>query len=478
MFNHGINTVKSATDFGALVIANVGVPMYFGCAPVHMGGGFTGKPQIFNTFDAAASALGYSEDWRDANGDPKWNLCQAMYAQFEVFGKGPAIFYNLFDPATNKSAVTADDYDVSDHKVKLPQDGLIDAGLVVKNSSDTLTKGTQYEAYYDGENLIIELLDPASDSAYAATSLNIAYNTASLTAINAAAIIAAVEKTEDCKALFGIVPDLLCAPGWGQNPTVAGTLAAKAPNINGLYKAKAVVDLSTAAAGGADTYDEVATVKAAGGYTDENMIVCWGLAKIGDRLYDLSTLLCGLMGTIDAGNEGVPFETPSNKALGISGLYTKAGGDILLTVGQADTVSVTAGVVTALNYNGWRLWGNYTGCFPGSADPAKKFICTSRMIDFLCNTFVERYWQYVDRPLTAALIDAVVNDFNAYLDGLTAEGMLYGGRIEYVEKNNPLENLMAGRFRLDATVASPVPVERIDMFIEFDPELLAAAITG
>ena len=155
MFNHGINTVKSATDFGALVIANVGVPMYFGCAPVHMGGGFTGKPQIFNTFDAAASALGYSEDWRDANGDPKWNLCQAMYAQFEVFGKGPAIFYNLFDPATNKSAVTADDYDVSDHKVKLPQDGLIDAGLVVKNSSDTLTKGTQYEAYYDGENLVL-----------------------------------------------------------------------------------------------------------------------------------------------------------------------------------------------------------------------------------------------------------------------------------------------------------------------------------
>lgn len=478
MFNHGINTVKSATDFGTLVTSNVGVPIYFGCAPVHTGGGYTGKPQIFYNYAAAVEALGFSEDWRTAGGDPKWNLCQAMYAQFRVFGRGPAVFYNLFDPATNKTAVAAADFDVSDHKVKLPQDGLIDAGLVVKNSSDTLTKGTQYEAYYDGEDMVIELLDPVSDSAYAATSLNIAYNKADLTGITATAIATAVEKIEGCKAMLGIVPDLLCAPGWTQTASVAAVLAAKAPNINGLYKAKAVVDLSTAASGGADTYDEVLTVKNNGGYTDENMIVCWGLAKIGNRLFDLSTLVCGLIGTIDAGNGGVPYETPSNKTLPISGLYTAAGGEILLTVGQADAVSVADGVVTALNYNGWRLWGNHTGCFPGTNDPAKSFICTSRVLDFLCNVFVERFWNFVDRPLTTALIDAIVNGFNAYLDGLTADGMLYGGRIEYVEDNNPAADLLAGRFRLDATVASPVPAERIDMYIEFDTELLTAAITG
>ena len=84
----------------------------------------------------------------------------------------------------------------------------------------------------------------------------VSYNAAKLDAITAADIEAAIEKIEECKALFGIVPDLICCPGWSQTPSVAAVMAAKAPSINGLFKGKAVVDIDTDATNGADSYSE------------------------------------------------------------------------------------------------------------------------------------------------------------------------------------------------------------------------------
>ena len=100
------------------------------------------------------------------------------------------------------------------------------------------------------------------------------------------------------------------------------------------------------------------------------------------------------------------------------------------------------------------------------------------MQDFICNTFVKTYWSYLDKPLTRVLIDAIVNSFNSWLAGLTHEGKLYKGEIAYVEDNNPTANLIAGHFRLDATVASPVPAQRADLFVEFDVDALTEALNG
>ena len=55
---------------------------------------------------------------------------------------------------------------------------------------------------------------------------------------------AAVEQIELCLTMFGIVPDLIMAPGFSQDATVAAVMDAKAGSINGMFTGKALVDIS------------------------------------------------------------------------------------------------------------------------------------------------------------------------------------------------------------------------------------------
>lgn len=471
--DHGINTYKVDTQFTGVTKAQVGIPLFVGAMPIHKSGAtYDAKPMLINNFEEFR-AIGYSDAWRDAGGAPKWNLCQAAYAFLRLHAMSPAIFVNVYDPATHKTAVAEATMTVSEHTVTLPEDAIDDAGLVVKKDSTTLVKGTDYDVIYTDNACVIEL--KSGGSAYSQTSLKVAYNKADLSAITATTISGAFEQVEICKTRFNIVPDLFCSPGWSKNPAVAAVMAAKAPSINGLFRAKAVVDIDTGASA-ADTYDDVLTWKNANGYTDENMIVCWPLAKVGDLLFDMSVLVCGIICRTDSNNADLPYESPSNKNISLSGLYNAAGTEILLTVQQANYVSYSAGVVTALNFGGFVIWGNYTGCWPSRNDPADAFIPTNRMMDFLCNTFVNTFWSFVDRPLNRVLIDAIVNSFNSYLDGLTATGALLGGEITYIDDNNPTADLLAGKFRLDMRSASALPAQQINLFSEFSVTMLTEAL--
>lgn len=470
---HGINTYKDDTGVVAVQTAAVGIPYFIGAWPCHRGKGYTGKPQLAAGFAEAQELGGYSAEWRKADGSPKWNLCQAMYAFFKLMGMSPAIFYNIYDPARHKRAVAAEAFTVREHIVELPADAIINDSLVVTagSAANALVKGTDYEAYYTDNALCIELM---TDSAsYSAASLTIGYDIADLTAITAVDVESAVETVEMCRSVVGIVPDLLCAPGWSTNPAVAAVMAAKAPSINGLFRAKAVVDLDSTAA---NDYSKVLARKNENGYTSEDMIVCWPMVRSGNYLFDLSVIVCGLIAKVDSGNADCPYESPSNKSIPITGAVCADGTEVILSLPQADVVSVTDGVVTVISNGGWTLWGNYLGCYPATTDVAKMFICTSRVQDWLCNTFVNTYWQYIDKPLTPALRDAIINAFNAWLNGLTAEGKIYGGEIRYSDELNPITNLMNGMFRLDCQAASPVPAQQIDMHVQYSVDMLEAAL--
>lgn len=473
MLQHGINTYKDDTGIVAVQAAAVGIPYFIGAAPVHLGKGFAGKPQYAASFSEAQGLLGYSTNWRDDKGKPYWNLCQAMYSHFKLNGVAPAIFYNIYNPDKHKKSVPADIFTVTDKLVTLPEGAILNDNLIVKDGEDVLVEGTDFDAFYVDTNLCIELVEESAHEN--AAELNIAFDIADPSAITAEDVEMAVETVEQCRSVVGIVPDLLCAPGWSSNPTIAAVMAAKAPSINGLFKAKAVVDIDTAAA---PEYSDVLKWKTDNGYTSEDMIVCWPMVKSGDYVFDLSAIVCGLIAKVDSGNADCPYESPSNKSISITGALNANGGEINLSLPQADIISVTDGVVTAINNGGWTLWGNYTACYPKSTDVAKMFICTNRVQDWICNTFVNTFWQYIDRPFTPVLRDAIINAFNTWLNGLTSEGKLYGGQISYNEELNPVTSIMNGMFRLDCEAASPVPAQRIDMHVKYSVDMLEAALNG
>ena len=80
-------------------------------------------------------------------------------------------------------------------------------------------------------------------------------------------------------------------------------------------------------------------------------------------------MLAPLTATVDAGNDDVPYESPSNKDLRITGTVLHDGTEVLLDQQQANDLLNANGIITAINANGWKAWGNNTAAYPSTTDP-------------------------------------------------------------------------------------------------------------
>jgi hypothetical protein len=379
----------------------------------------------------------------------------------------------MLDASTMKSAVAAADKNVVSKKVALTAKA-IPGSVVVKNGSTTLVLGTDYDLYFADEVLTIEVL--SGGSAYSATTLNVAYDEVTPASVTANVVADGVEAVDLCMSTIGLVPDLIVAPGYSDNTAVAAVMAAKAEAINGLFRAKAIIDISTASSGGADTYDEVIALKNANNFTDENELVCWPLVKLGDKVYHLSTQVAGAIANTDA-TYTAPHVSPSNKGLQCDSLVNVAGGEIILSLEQANILN-GGGVVTGLNFmGGFKVWGNYTACYPTNQDVKDYFIPVSRMTDFVSNTLIKTFWGKLDEPMTRRFIDTILDSCNIWLNGLTGSGYILGGRCEMLEDENPTTNLMAGIVKLHVYITPPSPAQEIDFVVEYDPSYVTAALT-
>lgn len=474
MANHGVNVYEVATSLAAPTAAATGIPFFVGCAPIHTVATPAAKnvPVLCTSWDEYKEKLGYCEDWTD------FQLCEAAYSHFVDFGMQPAIFVNVFDPSTMKAAQTAANFDVINHKVNLGKLAIKNSSLVVKegNPLAALTEDTDYEVYFSDGEMIIELL--STGGAYDASALNIAYDKAVFTSVNATMIATAIEKVELCMSTLGVIPDMIVAPGWSSDAAVAAVMASKAAAINGLFRAKAIVDVPCGT-GGAQVYSGVVAKKNALALTDLNEIVCWPMVKLGDHVYHMSTRVAGLIAAVDTEN-GAPHHSPSNHSFKIEALVLDDvnHSEVLLTKAQADLLNA-GGIVTGLNFmGGYVAWGNYTGCYPTNTDVKDFLIPVSRVFDWVANTLIKTFWGYLDTPMTRHLIDTVVDTCNIWLNGLKGAEIILGGRCEMIESENPTTNLMQGIVKFHIYLTPPSPAQEIDFTLEYDASYLTAALTA
>lgn len=462
---HGVFVSEQASGVGSPLIAESGIPFVIGSAPVQSAEApaTVGEPVLCTSWESALRVLGYSDSWEN------YTLCEFMYSHFKLYGCQPVIFCNVLDPKTMNEAVTAADKPVKDHKIKLPIEAINDTNLVVKPAGGTgtaYTKDTDYVAYYEGEHLIIELL--STGGAYSSTSLNVAYKQVTPDSIDATVIGTGMESIEKCLTKLGEVPDIICAPGFSQDSSVAAVMAEKAAGINGIFKAKALIDIDSSAASGADTVDEAVELKETNNFTDETEIVCWPLLKLGDKIFHMSTHLAGLIAKVDSGNNGCPYESPSNKGFMCDAMVLDSGDEISLTPSEANTLNA-AGIVTALNFlSEWRCWGNYTACYPSDAEPKDSFIPVSRMFDWIGNSLVIMFWSKLDKPMSRRLIDSIIDSCNIWLNGLVGAGNLLGARVEFKASENPVEDLSAGIIRVHIYMTPPSPAQEINFVLVYD----------
>lgn len=466
--NHGVYVTEQATSVSTPNVAASGIPFVVGTAPVQSAAKAVkpNMPVLCRSWDEAVQQLGYSEDWKT------YTLCEFMHSHFELYGCQPVIFVNVLDIGTMKESVEAADLTVTDHKVRLPIAAINNETLVVKaagGSGGGLVLDKDYSTYYDGENLVIEAI--ADGKCYEAGQLNIAYTKAAPASVTEVNIATAMESVELCLTTLGAVPDLICAPGYSHKPTVAAVMATKASSINGLFRAKALIDIDSSS-GGAKTYTAVQEKMKTANLTDKDEICCWPMVKLNGSTYHMSTHLAGLMAQVDTKNS-CPYETPSNKPMQVDALCLEDGTEVNLTHAQANYLN-GIGVVTALNFNGWVAWGNYTACYPGNTDIKDNLIPVSRMFDWVANSLVRTFWSKLDRPMNRRLIDTVLDASNIWLNGLVGAGYLLGARAVMLDGENPLENLMAGIIKLHIYMTPPAPAQEIDFVLEYDASYVSA----
>ncbi len=481
----GVHVFEKATSVQTPKVATVGIPFVVGTAPVQSAAkpAKSNVPVLVTSWDEAVEKLGFSYDWES------YTLCEFMYSHLQLFGAQPVIFCNILDPEAMKKAVEAKDYDVTDHKATLPI-GAVAGSIKVKATVDVegtpteqeLKADEDYSILYDRDDTdtyvcIVELLEDGS--AYDAETVSVAYSAADPKTATVADVVDGVAQVDACLTAVGLVPDLIAAPGWSHNTVVAAVMATKAAAINGLFKGKAVIDADSGE-DGVTEYSQLSGYKNKNNFVDVDQILCWPMVQLGDYRFHLSTQLCGLMATVDAGNRGIPYESPSNKNLKMDACVLKDGTPVNLTWNQVDLIAGSWGVVTAVNFldSGWVAKGNYTACYPGNTDVKDQFIPVSRMFDFIGNTLIRTFWSKLDKPMTPALRDSILQTCNIWLGGLTGGGYLYGARAEMLAEENPLTSLLDGIITLHIYNAPPVPAQEIDFILEYDVSYMETALAA
>lgn len=203
---------------------------------------------------------------------------------------------------------------------------------------------------------------------------------------------------------------------------------------------------------------------------------CGPMIKLGDRQFHLSVQTASLMAMVDADNDGCPCESPSNKKLQMDSMVLADGTEVVMDLTQANYLNAT-GIVTALNFiGGFVLWGNHTACYPTNTDVKDYFIPVSRMFHWVANTVILSTWSRLDRKMNRRLLDSIKDSLNIWLNGLVAEEKLLGARIEILDDENPLTDLMAGKIRFHLYITPPSPAQEIDFILEYDPSVIESAL--
>lgn len=487
-YNHGVKVSEVPTSLLPPVESSAGIPFIVGTAPVNMTEeANVNKPVLCYSYDEAVAAFGYvpaKEDTASGLKKFEYSICEFIQSQFGLFGVSPVIIVNVLDPATHKSTATTTSVslDTNTGAAIIDETGILPATISLSTADgSTYTKDTDYiVAFNDEGKLVITSKKDGSGSFLCNTGTALTFSAEKVdpTKVVADDIIGGVdtdgnksglELVNECFPRFRLAPGLILAPGYSGNAGVAASMAAKCENINEHFKCNCLIDIPTSEV---KKYTDVAAWKNTNNITDKAQIACWPLCALDGVVYHMSTQLAGLIGKVDGDNDDVPYVSPSNKNFQMTASVLEDGTEVWLGPDNGAYLN-SQGVVTALNFiGGWKCWGNRTATYPGNTDVKDSFIPVRRMFNWVGNSLIQTFWQKVDAPLNRRQIDAIVDSANIWINGLVARGYLLGGRVEFLENENPSTDLMDGISRFHVYLTPPSPNREIDFILEYNPDYL------
>lgn len=475
-YNHGVRVSEQATSIISPTVVEASIPLFIGCAPVHkITAGKTGsvnKAELCYTYAAAMALFGYDADW------DKYSLSMAMYVQFVLFGVAPAFFINIFDPSKHRTTVSGESVIIgADGTGKTANSGLL-AAPVVKNADGTVTytEATDYDV--DLISGTISRITTGTISVNDVLAVDYVYGDPTL--VTADDIIGAVDATtgkksglqliDTCFPTSGLLPMSVAMPGFSQHNDVVVAALAQATNINSHFKALVIADIDDTVA---IKPTDVSGYKNDNNLVDPDLLTCWGRLSLSSKKYYQSVQLACLMQSVAADNDGVPYESPSNKNYQMDALIVN-GEELYLGIDEANYLN-SQGVITALNFSGgWKCWGNQTSAYPSNTDIKDCTIVGRNMFHWFSTEVILTYWQKVDKPMTKRLIETILDSLNYRLSALSARQYILGGRVEFNSDENNVTDMMAGSLLFHLYFTFPGAAQDMHFVMEYDASYLSA----
>jgi len=471
-FLHGVETVEVQRGSVPITVVKSAVVGLVGVAPI----GKVNEPVIVLSSDDAAlfgSAL------------EGFTIPQALDAIYD-HGYGTVIVINVLDPAVHCDAVTDEElvFASVNGRVSLAHAAVRDVALTSPDGSVTYVEGTDY-SLTAATGLITRI---AGGAIPAGGTVRAAYVYADPSKVTAADIIGGVDADgdtsglaalENCFQVCGFEPKILIAPGWCTQMSVATDMVARAEKL----KAMALIDAPIGT-----TFQEAITGRGPAGsinfaFASQYVALCYPHVKVysaekdADVLEPLSQRLAGVMCRTD--NDEGYWKSPSNESIqGITGIELNLTAKIDDPQSQVNLLN-EQGIVTIFNSygSGYRVWGNRSCAWPTETG-METFISVRRTKDIIDESIRYSSQQFIDRPITNPLIDAIVESVNSFFRKLVGDGALLGGLAWYDPQRNPKGELELGHLLISYKVTPPPPLERLTYETEITGEYLVMLGSG
>ena len=469
-FLHGVETIQIETGIRTINQVRTGVIGLVGTAPI----GTANNMQVVTNARDAVTKFG--------NQLPGFTIPQALDQIFKQ-GAGSVMVVNVFDPATMTAEEAAEALTITNGKATLDYAPI--GAIVLENSGQTETyvEGTDYSVDAYG---VITVLD--FDSIAEGASLVATYDRLDTTQVAAADIIGEVAAQVysgfqlflTAQSEFGFTPKILISPTYCELAAVATEMIAKAEALRGI----ALIDAPSFASSSDTVSDVIAERGVTGTYAgfqsaSKSAMLLYPYLKRYDFATDATVLtppspyFAGIISASD--NERGFWFSPSNRQIqGIVGVELNLTAAINDENSEVNLLNA-AGITTVFQAfgTGVRTWGNRSAAYPSVSTP-DNFIAVERVKNVLNESVELSMLQFIDLPITTALIDSIRESVNAYIRSLIQRGGLIDGVCLYNEDDNPPAQVANGQLVFQINFIPPSPAERITFNSFLDITLLEA----
>jgi phage tail sheath protein FI len=478
-YKHTIATERNSEISVDTPVAQYGIQAVVGTAPINLladPASAVNKPIVVRSRAEAKRYFGSSTDYKN------YTLMQSVLASFQSFAVAPLVLINVLDPTNpaHVTAVAAEEFDVIKGKVVVEQEGILLANVTVANGDTEAVAGTDYVLSFNTDGYLVVTVTP--DGALASVSkLNIGFKKLNPGGVTASDIVGGIDENNNRKGIelideiyprLEIIPSILLAPGFSTNPAVAAALEAKAQINGNIINSVALVDID------ATTVTNIANVPAAkdaAGLATRWVQPLWPMCKVNGNVISASAQYGAGLQELCAENGNIPSESADNKSARIQAACLADGTEVFFTQKQINNYLNANGISSFLYFGGWKFWGNNTAAFPNDDAPNNRFLKCVLMGNYLENRFKTEQLVHIGKSGSIKEMQSIVTTYNAALNALIPD-VLAGAEIVFNKTENPMSEILKGRWTFHTRYADYVPTEYIDNRFTWDSSILENAI--